>query len=100
VASIGRNPLLVTMAVPLTEADGKVNTASPSGTLFDQIVAFNRRGLLWGVRRAAQVEVQRVAGLDQWQLVLSTRVGLGRYTASGAASGIKWTSCAYNITNS
>ena len=95
----GRYPYISTAAMGLTEADGKISTTANNNTL-GQIVAFNRRGLLWGVRRQAQVEVQRVAGLDQWQLVLSTRIGLGRYTASGAASGIKWTSCAYNITNS
>lgn len=95
----GKHPYISTSAMGLTEADGKISTTSGNNTL-GQVVAFNRRGLLWGVRRAAQVEVERVAGSDQWRLVLSTRVALGRYSASGAASGIKFVAGLYNITNS
>lgn len=95
----GRHPYISSSAMGLTEADGKISTTSSNNTL-GQIVAFNRRGLLWGVRRAAQVEVQRVVGSDQWQMVLSTRVALGRYSPSGAASGIRWVAGAFNITNS
>lgn len=72
----------------LTEADGKIDTMA-NNNVKGQVLAFNRRGLLW-VCVAAQVEVQRVAGSDQWQLVLSTRVALGRYSPTGAASGIRW----------
>jgi HK97 family phage major capsid protein len=95
----GRHPYISTSAMALTEADGKVSTTANNNTL-GQVLAFNRRGLLWGVRRQAQVEVMRHPGLDQWQIVLSTRVALGRYSASGAASGIRWVAGLYNITNS
>lgn len=95
----GKHPYISTSAMSLTEADGKVSTTANNNTL-GQVLAFNRRGLLWGVRRAAQVEVERVAGSDQWRLVLSTRVALGRYSASGAASGIRWVAGLYNVTNS
>ena len=95
----GKHPYISTSAMGLTEADGKISTTANNNTL-GQVLAFNRRGLLWGVRRAAQVEVERRAGTDQWRLVLSTRVALGRYSASGAASGIRWVSGLYNITNS
>ena len=95
----GKHPYISSSAMGMTEADGKISTTA-NNNVKGQVLAFNRRGLLWGVRRAAQVEVQRVAGSDQWQLVLSTRVALGRYSPSGAASGIKWVAGAYNITNS
>ena len=95
----GRHPYISTSAMGLTEADGKISTTANNNTK-GQVVAFNRRGLLWGIRRVAQVEVMRHPGLDQWQIVLSTRVALGRYSASGAASGIKWAAGLYNLTNS
>lgn len=95
----GRHPYISTSAMGLTEADGKISATANNNTK-GQVVAFNRRGLLWGIRRVAQVEVMRHPGLDQWQIVLSTRVALGRYSASGAASGIRWAAGLYNITNS
>lgn len=93
-----RYPYISTSAMALTEADGKLSTTANNNTK-GQVLAFNRTGLLWGVRRVAQVETERRAGTDQWRIVLSTRVALGRYTPSGAAPGIEWAAVAYNITN-
>jgi len=95
VARIGQSPLIASIAMPLTEADGKASTTAGNNTK-GSVLCFNRRGYLWGVRRAAQVEVERRAGTDQWRLVLSMRLALGRYTPTGAASGIEHTALLYN----
>lgn len=95
----GRHPYISTSAMALTEADGKVSTTANNNTK-GQVLAFNPKGYLWGVRRVAQVEIERRAGTDQWRIILTTRVALGRYTPTGAASGIKTTAGLYNITNS
>lgn len=95
---IGKYPYVSTASMQLTDATGKVSTTSGNNTK-GQVVLFNRNGLLWGVRRQAQVEVERRPGTDQWRLILSTRVALGRYSPTGAASGIEWAACLYNIGN-
>jgi HK97 family phage major capsid protein len=92
---IGRNPMVSTIAIKQTAADGKVDAAD-DGTK-GQIICFNPTGLLWGIKRVAQVEVERRPGTDQWRLILSTRVAVGRYSPTGAASGIEWASVLYNI---
>lgn len=94
VARIGRNPLIVTMAVPLTESDGKANVAA--GTK-DQIVAFNTNAYSVGYLRNMTVETYRRAERDQSGIVLFWRMGLARYTPTGAASGIEHTGVIYNI---
>jgi len=95
---IGRNPLVTTIAAALTEADGKVSTTAANNTL-GQLIAWNPNGCLWGVKRVATVEVEREASFDQWRLVLSTRVALGRFSPTGAASGIEWAAMLRNIAN-
>jgi len=95
---IGGNPYISTIAMPMTEADGKVSTTAANNTL-GQIVGFNPDGLLWGIRRNVQLEVEREARYDMWAIVMSTRVALGRYTPTGAASGIEWATCLRNIAN-
>jgi hypothetical protein len=83
------------MACKLTEADGMVaNTGNTKG----QIVAFNRRAFIVGVRRAIKIETERIPGTDQTRIITSTRLGLGRYTPTGAASGIESVAVLYNIT--
>jgi len=89
VAAIGRNPLLVTMAVPLTEADGKVS-ATPGNNTLNQAVAFNRNALSLGYLRQMTVETYRKPYKDQNGFVMFWRMGVARYTPSGAASGIEW----------
>lgn len=96
---IGRHPYYSHPGMGLTEADGKISTTANNNTL-GQIACFNVRGLLMGTRRVAQLEVERHPRFDMWSIVLSTRVALGRYTPTGAASGIEWAAVAYNITNS
>jgi hypothetical protein len=61
------------------------------------VVAFNRRGLKAGWRRRVRVEVERLPASDQTRIVYSLRMGLGRYSGSGAASGIEMADVIRNI---
>lgn len=94
---LGR-PIISTIALPRTEADGKVNTASPSGTLFGQVATFNRRGLKAGWRRRIKMETMRIIGTDQTHMIYSLRLALARFTPTGAASGQEWADVIYDIT--
>ena len=96
VSKIGRNPLLVSMAMSKTEADGKVSTTASNNTL-GQLAAFNRRAFVPGWRRRVKVEVERLPGSDQNRIVYSLRLGLGRFTATGNVSGIEAADVIYNI---
>lgn len=95
-ANIGRNPLISSMAMSLTEADGKVSD-TPANNIKGQVVCFNRRGLKAGWRRRIKVEVERLPGRDQSRIVYSMRMGLGRYSTTGAASGIEMADVLRNI---
>jgi hypothetical protein len=94
---IGRNPLIASIAMPLTEADGKSSTTG-SNNVKGQVAAFNTNGVVFGWRRHAKIETERLPATDQTRLVLSMRAGLGRFSPTGAASGIKWAAGLYNIT--
>lgn len=93
---IGGHPLIGSIAMSKTEADGKVSTTGSNNTL-GQLVAFNRRGYVVGVRRRVRVETERIPATDQTRIVLSTRIGFGRFTPTGAASGIESADVLYNI---
>ncbi len=95
VGRIGQHPLLATPAISRTESDGKVNAAG--STTYGQVVGFNRNGLVVGWRRRVQTETERLPARDQTRIVHSLRMGLGRYTPTGAASGIKWAAVLYYI---
>jgi len=97
VAKIARHPLVVSMAMSKTEADGKVSTTA-NNNVKGQVVAFNRRGFKTGWRRRVQVETERLPATDQTRLVYSLRLGFGRFTPTGSASGIEATASLYNIT--
>ena len=93
---IGRNPLISSMAMSLTEADGKVSTTG-SNNIKGQVVCANMRGLKAGWRRRVKVETERLIGSDQSRIVYSMRMGLGRFTPTGAVSGIEFADVLYNI---
>lgn len=94
---IGMHPLISSMAMGLTEADGKLSTTG-SNNVKGQVAAFNRRALVAGWRRRVRLETERLPATDQTRIVYSLRLGLARFTPSGAASGIRWVAGAYNIT--
>jgi hypothetical protein len=94
---IGQSPLISSMAMSKTEADGKVSTTSANNTK-GQVVAFNRNGFKVGFRRRVRVETFRDIKTDQFIIALYMRVGMGRYTPTGAASGIEAADVLYNVT--
>lgn len=91
------HPLVSSIAMSKTEADGKVSTTAGNNTL-GQVTAFHRGGFVAGWRRRVQLETERLPASDQTRLVYSLRMGFGRYSPTGAASGIEATATAYNIT--
>lgn len=93
---IGRHPLIGSMAMSKTEADGKVSTTGTNNTL-GQIATFNRRAFTVGWRRRIKLETERLPASDQSRLVYSLRMGLGRFSPTGAASGIEGADVMYNI---
>lgn len=96
VTSILGHPVISTNAMPLTEADGKVSTTGASNTK-GQVALFNRRGMVAGWRRRAKLESERLPATDQTRMVTTLRLGTGRYTPTGNASGIRWAAGLYNI---
>lgn len=91
------SPLISSMAVSKTEADGKVSTTANNNTK-GQVVVFNRRGFNAGIRRDLAVAFEPLPATDQYRLVHSLRLGFGRYSPTGAASGIEAAAGIYNIT--
>lgn len=94
---VGRHPLIGSLAMSKTEADGKVSTTG-ANNIKGQVVAFNRRGFKVGWRRRVKTETERIAATDQTRIVYSLRMGFGRFTPTGAASGIEAADVIYNIT--
>lgn len=90
------HPVISSMAVSKTEADGKVSTTG-ANNVKGQVVVFNRRGFKAGWRRRVRVEVERIPATDQTRIVYSMRMGFGRFTPTGAASGIEAAAVIYNI---
>lgn len=95
-ARILGNPLVSSIAVAKTEADGKVSNTGANNTK-GQVVSFNRRGFKAGWRRRVQVETERLIATDQTRIVYSLRLGFGRFSPSGAASGIEAATTLRNI---
>jgi hypothetical protein len=95
-ARIGPHPLIASIAMPKTEADGKCSTTA-ANNIYGQVVAFNRRGLKVGWRRRVKLETERLPATDQTRLVYSLRMGLARFSPTGAASGIEWAAVLYYI---
>lgn len=94
VGMIGRHPLISSVAVSKTNNDGMVKS---TGNNYSQAVAFNRRAFIVGIRRQLKVEVERLPGSDQSRIILSTRLGFGRFTPTSAASGIEGAAVLYYI---
>lgn len=96
VAQVLGGPVISSIAMSKTEADGKVSATAGNNTK-GQVVTFNRRGIVGGWRRRVVTELERLPGRGQTRIIHSLRMGLGRFTPSGAASGIEWADVIYNI---
>ena len=97
VAQVLGHSLISSMAMSKTEADGKVSTTAANNTK-GQVALFNRRGFAVGRRRRVKLETERLPARDQTRLVYSLRLGLGRYSPTGAASGLECAAVLYDIT--
>jgi len=97
IGNILGSPVISTMAMGLTEADGKISATAANNTK-GQLVAFNRNGFKVGLKGGLSIELERMPGMQQSRLVAGFRLGLGRYAPSGAASSIECASVLYNIT--
>lgn len=91
------HPFISSIAMGKTEADGKLSTTGGSNTK-GQVLCFNRRAYTVGWRRRVRIETDRIPGRDQTRIFYSLRMGLGRFTPTGAASGIESAACLYDIT--
>jgi hypothetical protein len=97
VGEAGGHPVIASIAMSKTEADGKVSNTAGNNTK-GQVAVFNRRGLKVGWRRRVRVETERLPATDQTRIVYSLRMGLGRFSPTGSASGIEWANIIYNVT--
>jgi HK97 family phage major capsid protein len=96
VGKLLNHPVISSIDVSKTEADGKVSTTG-SNNVKGQVVTFNRNGCVVGNRRNVMVETERLPATDQTRIVYSLRAGFGRFTPTGAASGIEWADVLYDI---
>ena len=96
-ANIHGHAIIVSEAMSKTEADGKVSTTAGNNTK-GQMLTFNRRAFKTGWRRRVKLETDRIIGTDQTRLVYSLRLGFGRFTPTGAASGIEAADVLRNLT--
>lgn len=95
-ARVQGNPLISSIAMKKTEADGKVSTTAANNTK-GQIAAFNRRGFVLGWRRRVRTETERLPATDQTRIVYSLRNGFGRFTPDGTAASIQAADVLFNI---
>lgn len=96
VARVLGHPVLSSIAMSKTLTSGFVSTTAGSNT-YGQVCAFNRNAFKVGWRRRVKVEVENLPGRDQTMLFYSLRMGLGRFSPTGAASGIEAADVIYNI---
>lgn len=95
-ARILNHPLIASMDISKTEADGRVSATAANNTK-GQLVAVNTRGGVIGTRSQMSVETDRDIRTQQNVICWATRMGFGRFTPTGAASGIEWTDTLYNL---
>jgi len=97
VARVFNHPVISSIAIKKTDTTGSYDADTAGNNLYGQIVSFNRRGLKVGWRRRVKVETERIPATDQSRIVYSLRMGLGRFSPTGAASGIEWADTVYYI---
>lgn len=95
VGQIVGHPIISTMAISKSLATGFVHAST--GNNYGVVVPFNRRGFKVGWRRRVKVEFERLPATDQSRIVYSLRAGFGRYTPTGAASGIECSDVIFDI---
>jgi HK97 family phage major capsid protein len=90
VSSFLGHPVIGTMAADKTDTDYKYTTTSAStADVYGQLTAFNRNAFVLGWRRRVKMFTEVIPASDQMRIVYSLRLGFGRFTPTGAASGIE-----------
>jgi len=98
VAAILGHPIIGSIALSRYDVDGKFTTTTPAvNDTKGSVTAFNRRAFKVGWRRRVKLETERLAASDQTRLIYSLRMGFGRFTPTGAVSGIEAADTIYNI---
>lgn len=97
VAKVYNHPVISSIALKKATVNGYVDDDTPTDNLYGQMVTFNRNGCKWGWRRRVQIESERLIGTDQTRIVYSLRAGFGRFTPTGAESGIEWADEVYYL---
>jgi len=97
VARVFGHPVISSIAIKKTDTTGSYDADTSGNNLYGQIVSFNRRGLKVGWRRRVKVETERIPATDQNRIVYSLRMGLGRFSPTGATSGCEWADVVYYI---
>lgn len=95
VSRIGQHPLISSVALGKALATGLIHAST--GNSYGVIVPFNRRGFKVGWRRRVQVKALYEPGTDQTKMLYSLRLGFGRYSPTGAASGIECADVIFDI---
>jgi hypothetical protein len=97
VARVYNHPVISSIALKKTDATGSYDADTAGNNLYGSIVTFNRNGFKWGWRRRIKVETERIPATDQNRIVYSLRLGFGRFSPTGAASGIESADVVYYI---
>jgi hypothetical protein len=97
VARVFGHPVISSIAIKKTDTTGSYDADTPGNNVYGQIVSFNRRGLKVGWRRRVKVETERIPATDQNRIVYSLRMGLGRFSPTGSASGCEFADVVYYI---
>ena len=94
-ARVGPHPLISSIALSKALATGFVHAST--GNDYGVVVPFNRRGFKVGWRRRVEMRALYEPGTDQTKMLYRLRLGFGRYSPSGAASGIEAADIIFNI---
>jgi hypothetical protein len=97
ISKVFGHPVISSIALKKSSTVGTVDGDTAGDNLYGSILTFNRNCAKWGWRRRVQVEAERIVESDQNRIVYSLRLGLGRFTPTGAASGIEGCDLSYYI---
>jgi hypothetical protein len=96
-AKVFGHPVISTIALRKTDTSGYMDTGATTNESYGSMVSFNRNAFKWGWRRRIKVETERRPATDQTYITSSLRLGFGRFTPTGAASGIEGADVLYYL---
>jgi hypothetical protein len=97
VTRVFNHPVVSSIALKKSSLDGTIDADTAGDNLYGSLLTFNVNGAKWGWRRRIQVETERLISTDQNRIVYSLRLGFGRFTPTGATSGIEWADLVYYL---